>query len=171
MKSFFRKNRIDSDGFTIVETLVAVTIMMISIIGPLTIAQKSLLAAVYAKDQVIASFLAQDLMENVINIIDTKKIDDASFTVDTWLTDNSEDYRWCHNESYHCPLHTQSSYPQLNGVYTIYGSPNPQTRFSRKVNLTMVSDNEALIKVSVRWTNGTVENTAIVESHIFNDNL
>lgn len=59
-----RKNK---NGFTVVETLVAVTILMISIAGPLTVANKGLLAAVNAKDQMIASYLAQDAMEYVKN--------------------------------------------------------------------------------------------------------
>ncbi len=50
-------------GFTIIETLVAITILMIAVAGPLTIAQKGLTASVYARDQVTASFLAQELME------------------------------------------------------------------------------------------------------------
>jgi Tfp pilus assembly protein PilV len=60
------KNK-NQKGFTIVETLVAVTILMISIAGPLTVANKGLLAAINAKDQMIASYLAQDAMEYVKN--------------------------------------------------------------------------------------------------------
>lgn len=52
-------------GFTIIETLVATAILMIAITGPLTISQKGLGAAVYARDQLVATYLAQDAMEYV----------------------------------------------------------------------------------------------------------
>jgi type II secretory pathway pseudopilin PulG len=61
-------------GFTIVETLVAITILMIAIAGPLTIAEKALSAAIYARDHLMASYLAQDAMESIKNIVDTNEI-------------------------------------------------------------------------------------------------
>ena len=58
---------ISHKGFTIIETLVAVTLLMISIAGPLLIAGKGLTSALYAKDQMTASYLAQETMEIVKN--------------------------------------------------------------------------------------------------------
>lgn len=60
---FIMKNK----GFTIIETLVAITILMIAVAGPLTIAQKSLMASIYARDQIVASYLAQEVMEEYKN--------------------------------------------------------------------------------------------------------
>ena len=65
-----KQNFKDKKGFTIIETLVAITILMISIAGPLTIAQKGFNAGIYAKDQVTASYLAQDAMEYIKNVRD-----------------------------------------------------------------------------------------------------
>jgi Tfp pilus assembly protein PilV len=50
-------------GFTLVETLGAVLLLSIAIVGPLTIAQKGLSTALISKDQNTAFNLAQDAVE------------------------------------------------------------------------------------------------------------
>ncbi len=50
-------------GFTLLETLVAVTILVIAIMAPMTIAQNALQNAIYARDQVTAFYLAQEGIE------------------------------------------------------------------------------------------------------------
>ena len=52
-------------GFTLLETLVAVTILVVSIMAPMTIAQNALQNAIYARDQVTAFYLAQEGIEYV----------------------------------------------------------------------------------------------------------
>ena len=42
-------------GFTIIETLIAITVLMIAVAGPLSVASKGLLSAQISKDQMIAS--------------------------------------------------------------------------------------------------------------------
>lgn len=73
-------------GFTLVETLVAVAILMIAIAGPLTVAEKGLSAAIYARDQLTASYLAQDAVEEVKNMTDTNEL--AGNDLNTWLKNN-----------------------------------------------------------------------------------
>lgn len=75
MNFFFPKLKKTSNGFTIVETLVAIAILMIAVAGPLVAASRSLNAALYSRDQMIGSFLAQETMEviksrrnNVVNV-------------------------------------------------------------------------------------------------------
>ena len=62
-------------GFTLIETLVAISILMVAVASPLTIAQKGLASAIYAKDQIIASYLAQDAIEYIINASDKNVAD------------------------------------------------------------------------------------------------
>src|SRR6185437_13507555 len=52
-------------GFTLIETLVAVLLLSIAIVGPMTIAQKGLQTALISKDQATAFNLAQDAIEFV----------------------------------------------------------------------------------------------------------
>lgn len=65
-------------GFTLVEALVAISILMIAIASPMTLAQKGLSTATLSKDQMIASFLAQDAIEAVKNIRDQIAISQTS---------------------------------------------------------------------------------------------
>lgn len=57
-------------GFTIVETLVAVSILLVVIVGPLTIASQGLHNAVFANEQTTAVFLAQEAIEVVQELRD-----------------------------------------------------------------------------------------------------
>jgi len=50
-------------GFSLVETLVAITILLIVIIGPLTLVSNSARSTDFANDQVMAFFLAQEGLE------------------------------------------------------------------------------------------------------------
>src|SRR6185369_6180494 len=68
------KTNTTHSGFTIIETLVAIAILMIAIAGPLTVAQKGLTSSIYARDQMIASYLAQDAIEYVKNVRDSDKL-------------------------------------------------------------------------------------------------
>ncbi len=52
-------------GFTLLETLVAVTILVLAVAGPLTVAGRALVAAQNARDQLTASYLAQEGIEYV----------------------------------------------------------------------------------------------------------
>lgn len=58
-------------GFTLIETLVAISIMTIAIVGPMTTASRALLAAYTARDQLSASYLAQEGTEYVRLMRDT----------------------------------------------------------------------------------------------------
>ena len=58
-------------GFTLVETLVATTILIVAITGPLFIAHKGIVVGTDTRDQLIASYLAQDAIEYVRYAITT----------------------------------------------------------------------------------------------------
>lgn len=52
-------------GFTLVETMIAVTILTFAVAGPLFTASRAIVAAQLARDQLIASYLAQEGIEHV----------------------------------------------------------------------------------------------------------
>lgn len=59
-------------GFTLVETLVAITILLIVIIGPLSISSQSARSTSFASEQVVAYFLAQEGLEMVRKLRDDR---------------------------------------------------------------------------------------------------
>lgn len=64
-------------GFTLIETLVAITILLLSVAAPLSIAAKALFSAYYARDQITAYYLASEAIEYVKNARDTKYLKDV----------------------------------------------------------------------------------------------
>jgi len=52
-------------GFTLIETLIAVTILSLSVAGPLTTASRAIVASQTARDHLTASYLAQEGIEYV----------------------------------------------------------------------------------------------------------
>jgi len=59
-------------GFTLVETMIAVTILTFAVAGPLFTASRALVAAEIARDQLTASYLAQEGVEYVRAMRDTE---------------------------------------------------------------------------------------------------
>lgn len=55
-------------GYSLVEVLVAISVLLISVAGPMTIAAKGLQNASFAKQQNIAFFLAQEGLEVIVKI-------------------------------------------------------------------------------------------------------
>ena len=57
---------LQTKGYTLVEVLVAISILLLAIVGPMTIAAKGLQSAYYARQQATALFLAQEAIEVVV---------------------------------------------------------------------------------------------------------
>ncbi len=72
-------------GFTLVEALIAVSILMIAVVSTMSISQRSLLSSIVSRDQMTASFLAQDGLEAVKNIRDQVAINALGSTSTVWL--------------------------------------------------------------------------------------
>src|SRR3989344_6317076 len=52
-----------NQGFTIIESLVAITILIIGVLGPMTAATRGITDGYYAQNQLIATHLAQEGLE------------------------------------------------------------------------------------------------------------
>ena len=169
-------SRTAQKGFTIVETLVAITILMIAIAGPLTIASQALHAAQDAKNQMIASNLAQESVEEIRNYKDNNIATQTLVQLfnhyttanggGLWYVETDVSNSGNSNGGYYSFGACSSTQGALCRLYLnpdqgyIYEntSGSVATPFYRSFSFLPVNDNEYLLTVTVSWTTGTVPN-------------
>jgi len=165
-------------GFTLVETLVAITIIALAITGPFYAVQQALSASRSARDQLIASSLAQEGVEYVRGIRDGNYLYVLANPASTrsWLygLDGTSSSRNCISSD--CVVDSVNNtvsnsvaalYRRTDGVYVQQAvSGAVQTPFTRRVRLSTVSGSttEIVVTVTVSWsTKGTAHEVRIVE--------
>jgi prepilin-type N-terminal cleavage/methylation domain-containing protein len=82
-----RLKHTNAKGFTLVETLVAIVILLLVVIGPITVAQKGIQNAYFANERVTATFLAQEAIEGIRKYRDDLALnawDSETTTNTTW---------------------------------------------------------------------------------------
>ncbi len=75
-------------GFTLIETLVAISILVIAIAGPMTMAARGLQSSYHAKSQLVAVHLAQEAIEIVRMKRDNYTLANANSSED-WYDDSA----------------------------------------------------------------------------------
>ncbi len=78
-----------SRGFTLIETLVAITVLLLAIVGPLQIAAQALFSAFYSREQITAYYLAAESIEYIKNSRDVMFLNDV-FNEDASPAENSD---------------------------------------------------------------------------------
>lgn len=158
-------------GFSLLETIVAISILTLALLGPLALAAFALRSASLSENEVIAFNLAEEGMEFVINKRDSNIFAGAG----NWLeglancqsangcfvdvTNNS--VRTC---SANCPFLKRNT---SSGLYNYVSGSD--TIFRRKVTLESVSSNsdERKVKVSVSWAERFGNRSFTLEHNIF----
>lgn len=173
MRALRRQNALckAGGGFTLIETLVAISILVVSIAAPLTIASKGLASAFLARDQITAFYLAQDAVEFVRNTRDENILSSANwlsgfpnttglpFTVDT----SDGEMEAC-SSGVCAPL----DYNPATNFYSQNDSGGSESDFTRIVTITSLNTNEIVIEVTVEWSAGIFERTFSVKENLFN---
>ncbi len=160
-------------GFTLIETLVAISLLTISIVAPISLTAQSLQSAYYARDQITAFYIAQEAIEAIrsvrdgqilqiaqsvnasgINIFGPIPLGDQPFRIDARQTASSTAITSCSGDpgGVCIPLET-------DGTLYGYQSGWTPTNFTRTVKAHFVgsSQDEIRVTVTVTWQTGAFQ--------------
>ncbi|MES2409307.1 MAG: prepilin-type N-terminal cleavage/methylation domain-containing protein [Patescibacteria group bacterium] len=166
-----------SKGFTLIETLVAITLLVLAVTGPLQIAANALFSSYYARDEITAYYLAVEGIEYIKNSRDSLFLSDVFGTqgsaspwlrgFDACMTENgcfvkttrSFDPQSSDPSILPCELDEANACPYLKynndtgfwGYDEIGGS---NTKFKRKITImpdAAGGDTDAVINVEISW--------------------
>lgn len=176
-------------AFTLIESLVAVTILTIAAAGPLFAASRAIVAAAIARDQLTASLLAQEGIEytrywrdafywgayqsdiptattvgwtNFVSYLSTTGCDTTSVSTHACTVDpQSQTYASCTIGSC-APLYLDTS----SGMYTQTATGGTKTKFTRTIQSYVISANEERIVSTVSWSYGGVTYSVTNTDHL-----
>lgn len=160
-----------SRGFTLIETFVAITILITAITGPMVIAEKGLQSAYLAKDQLVSLFLEQEGIEYIRRVRDNNCLDSkctdpltgdpipgvwlngltACITTDCAIDAIAGTITACPSGG--CPI---LHYDNTNNIYT-YNTSDSRTPYTRTIRVTPnpdINGHEATLTSTVSWYTG-----------------
>jgi prepilin-type N-terminal cleavage/methylation domain-containing protein len=169
----------NQSGFSLVETLVAITILLIVITGPLTLVSNSARSTNFANDQVMANFLSQEGLELVQSVRDDLLIPKFAIPppggnawTDFMSTANSNIVRNCFNASgcgldqatnssgairqydcstiSDCRLHFNTTAGQRS-AYTHVAGLDTETRYTRVITMDDAITGQVEVVSTVTW--------------------
>jgi len=183
-------------GFSLVETLVAITILLIVIVGPMTISSSTAKSTSFSSEQVTAFFLAQEGAELVQKARDDLLVPYfADNTQTPWATfsNTSGTLQRCYAASgcgleintnttgtlitpiscatiTNCQLYRNDSTGAVRSRFTHTANGNTLTPFTRKITLTRINSDEVSVVSTVTWRTGSLraEQQVSVETRLFN---
>ena len=162
-------------GFTLVETLIAISILVLAVTGAFSAAHSGMTSALYSKDQITAFYLAQEGIEQIRNLRDQN-----SLTSSNWMNGIANPGNPC-EIGFTCYVDALSDTTPLircsgtcpnlrmntNGFYS-YDS-GTDTRFRREVRITTINGNEVVVESTVFWSKGLlVDRSFTAREHLFN---
>lgn len=169
------KNKNKNYGFTLIETLVAITILSAAVAGPMVLSIKNIGTAAISQDQLVAFYLGQEVFEYARNIRDTNLINESADWLGGLENCKISGSAGCYidvknNTVDDCGIAACSNNLKFDGTNYNYAS-SEETVFARTVkieNPVGSNSDEAKISVAVKWTGKYGEKTMNLQDNIYN---
>ena len=153
-------------GFTLVETLVAISILLVAVVGPISLIGDAVHKIYYAKDQIIAINLAQEGIEAVRQKRDSDML--AGSASDIFSLANPSYYTV--DASSATPLAASAVGQQpvyINGGFYTQGTAATPTQFTRLVTVSGTGTTERTVTSKVEWKTGNTPGMVTVTEYLF----
>ena len=156
-------NKNNKNGFTLIEAIVAIGIVMVGLFSALGAITTALFYVSNIQDRLIATNLVAEGIEVARNIRDNNHLQDRVWNNDLANGDYQAAYNSTSFSSYSGnPLLLDSS----TGLYN-YSSGNP-TYYLRRISIANLSDYEIRVISTVTWQRRGVTYSSSAEDHFFN---
>ena len=176
-----------SSGFTLVETMVAVLILTLTIVSLMTVVSNSLFAARYARNDITAGYLLQEVIDDIRNDRDTSVFLQNTQTINAAWTSFTTKYAPCVGPTgcfydvvggYTTPnictdTNCRELYYDANANTTPYYMNDDGTNtgkvkagFQRRIVVTLNGTDEMQIAVTVYWKNGGLSKSRTLTNSI-----
>ena len=160
-------------GFTLIEMLVAITVLLLSIGGPLTIAAQAVFSSNIARDRLTAAYLAQEGIELTRYLRDNNAVTGAGWIsgLDNCVSPNTcilgpgqdPTPRLCSGS---CDL---LRYRDDMGRYIYSPTSFPESIFRRTITIEeVVADQEVRVTSEVEWQAGGRTHRVTLTENLFN---
>ena len=167
----------NNQGFTLIETLVAITILLIGVLGPMTTATRGITDGFYAQNQLIGTYLAQEGIDLMGGQIQNNYANPSPFlyALDPCLAGCGISNLAVSNEVTFSPCSTlnncQIAYDSVTHFYKQF-DPAFAVNFSgpiftRTLSVVQLTATEALLKSVVTWTDKTKDESVSLYRYVF----
>lgn len=184
MKKLNQKTRA---GFTLIETMIGVTIITLSISGPLLAASRAVVLAQISRDQLTASYLAQEAIEYVRAMRDDAylhRYTESSGSAAAWADFVSGAQNWSitqcittactfdparpmgYGSTFSLNEYSGNAPLYLNNDIYTQQQIGTRTPFTRTVQAVVISDTEVSITATVTWNSHSSTYTITITDHL-----
>ncbi len=163
-------------GFTIIETLVAISILTLAILGATGAIQTGLSSYIFSKNQISAFYIGQEGFEQIRNIRDENRLNGRNWL--SGIASSSADPCYFGEKCTVSPVETNflirctGSCDKLRqdpaAGFFGYNSSWTLTDFRREISLASVNSDEIVITVTVSWSKGALTRQFKAKENLLN---
>lgn len=157
-----------SRGFTLLETIVALTVIVAAMAGPIALTTRGIFDAKFAKNKLIAVNLAQEGLEILRQCRDNNLLKSRAFdfaiTIGDWQADAIA------STLASCPLTPFTGSPlrrdDTSGLYN--HTTGSATLFTRRLTVTKPAAGQLFVVSRVTWSEGGIDRVQTLQETLYN---